>query len=110
MITVSPPETSVRKRPTPTTAGNAQAFGDDRRVAAGAADLGDEAQDELRIEIGRFAGRQIVGQHEHRRGDLRQLFAAPCRAGCRSSRFSMSKMSLARSAMYSPSSDWKTFA
>ena len=44
---------------------NAERLGDDRRVAAGAADFGDEAADELRIEIGRFAGREIVGQHEH---------------------------------------------
>ena len=47
MITVSPPETSVRNGPMPTTAGMSSAFGDDRRVAAGAADFGDEAADEL---------------------------------------------------------------
>ena len=28
------------------------------------------------VEIGRFAGREVVGQHQHRRGELRELFAA----------------------------------
>ena len=55
---------------------NFQPLGDDRRVAAGAADLGDEAAHELAVEIGRFAGREIVGQDHDRRGELRKLLAA----------------------------------
>lgn len=53
--------------------GNAETFGDDGRVAAGSADLGDQAHDELRIEIRGFAGGEIVGEHQHRGGDLGEL-------------------------------------
>ncbi len=56
--------------------GNLQTFGDDGRVTAGASHLGDEAADELAIEIGRFTGREVVGQHDHRRNDVRKFFAA----------------------------------
>ncbi len=42
-------------------------LGHDRRVAARPADLGDEAADEPAVEIGRFAGREVVGEHQHRR-------------------------------------------
>ena len=62
--------------------GNLHAFGDDRRVAAGAADLGDKAADELAVEVGRFAGREVVGQHDHRRGELRTAPRAAGPAGC----------------------------
>ena len=47
-----------------------QGLGHDRRVAARPADLGDEAADEAAIEIRRFAGREVVGQHQHRRGEM----------------------------------------
>ena len=43
-----------------------QGLGHDGRVAAGPAHLGDEAADEAAVEVGRFAGGQVVGQHEHR--------------------------------------------
>ena len=53
-----------------------QGLGHDRRVAARPADLGDEAADEAAVEVGRFAGREVVGQHQHRRGEVRDAFAA----------------------------------
>ena len=56
--------------------GDFQGLGDDRRMAARAADLGDEAEDEAAVEIGGFAGREVVGQHEHRRGEVGDAFAA----------------------------------
>ena len=51
-------------------------LGDDRGVASGTADLGDEAENELAIEIGRFAGREIVGQDDDGRSEARKPFAA----------------------------------
>ena len=54
-----------QKRPDADDRRNAEPLGHDRRVAAGAADFGDEALHELRIEIRRFARREIVGQHQH---------------------------------------------
>ena len=65
MITVSPPETFGEERADADDGRNAERLGDDRRVAAGAADFGDEAHHELRIEVRRLAGREIVGQHQH---------------------------------------------
>ena len=106
MITVSPPETSVRNGPMPTTAGMPSASATIAVWLPGPPISVTKPRDELRIEIGRFAGREVVGQHEHF-GDV--MCASSSRRlpnRCRSSRFSMSKMSFARSGMYSPSSDW----
>ncbi len=45
-------------------------------MASAAADLRDEAEHEIAIEIGGFAGRQTVSQ-DHRRGvELREILAA----------------------------------
>ena len=57
--------------------GNFQGLGHDGRVAARPADLGHETADKAAIEVGRFAGREVVGQHQHRRGEVRNSFAAP---------------------------------
>ena len=62
---------SVRNGPVPTTAGISMPFGHDRGVAARPADFGDEAADELAIQIGGFAGREIVGQDHDRRSQSR---------------------------------------
>ena len=55
---------------------NFQGLGHDGRVAARPADLGHKAADEAAIEVGRFAGRKVVGQHQHRRGEVGDPFAA----------------------------------
>ena len=85
------------ERPGADHGGNFQGLGHDGRVAARPAHLGDEAADEAAVEVGRLAGREVVGQHQHRRGQVGDSLAAAAQR-CRSSRFSMSKMSLARSA------------
>ena len=77
MITVSPPETSVRNGPMPTTAGMPSASATIAVWLPGPPTSVTKPRHELRIEIGRFAGREIVRQHEHWRSDVRQLFAAP---------------------------------
>ncbi len=87
MITRSPPETSVRNGPMPTTAGISMPCGHDRRVAARPADLGDEAADEAAVEVGRLAGRQVVGQHEDGRGQLRRSPRGAGPAGCAAGAF-----------------------
>ena len=51
-------------------------LGDDRRVAARAAELGGESLHELAVEVGRLARRQVVGQHDHRLRNRRQRLAA----------------------------------
>ena len=56
--------------------GDFQGLGDDRRMAARPAHLGDEAADEAAVEIGGFAGREVVGQHQHRRGEVGDALAA----------------------------------
>ena len=42
----------------------------------GPAHLGDEAADEAAVEVGRLAGGEVVGQHQHRRGEVRDALAA----------------------------------
>ena len=54
-------------------------LGHDRRVTAGPADLGDKSADEAAVEIGGLAGREVVGQHQHRRGEVGDAFAAPAK-------------------------------
>ena len=44
-------------------------------VTAGPAHLANESLDELAVEIGRFTGGKIMGQHQHRRGQLRDPLA-----------------------------------
>ncbi len=48
----------------------------DGGMAARPAGFGDEAADKIRAEIGRFAGRERVREHDHRRDQRGQLFAA----------------------------------
>ncbi len=78
--------------------GDFQTFGDDGGVAARPADFGDKAADELAVEIGRFAGREVVGQHDHGRDRRVESSSRRRPSRLRSRRFSMSKMSFARSA------------
>ncbi len=56
--------------------GNFQRLGHDRRVAARPAHLGDEPADIPPVEIRSFTGREIVGQHEHGRGEMGDSLAA----------------------------------
>ena len=77
MITVSPPETSVRNGPVPTTAGMPSASATIAVWLPGPPISVTKPRHELRIEIRRFAGRQIVRQHQHFGHDVRQLLAAP---------------------------------
>ncbi len=76
MMANSPPETSVREGPGADDGRDFQGLGHDRRVAARPADLGDEPANEAAVEVRRFAGREIVGQHEHRRGEIGNPLAA----------------------------------
>ena len=45
-------------------------------MAARSADLGDESTNEAAVEIGGFAGREVVGQHEDGRGEIGNALAA----------------------------------
>ena len=66
----------------PTTAGISERLGDDRGVASRPADFGDESEDELAIEIGRFAGGQVVRQDDRRRSERAKSLRAGGPADC----------------------------
>ena len=46
-------------------------------MAAGAADFGGEAADELAAQAGRFAGSEVMSEDEHRRNQVSQFLAPP---------------------------------
>ena len=65
-----------QERPGAHHGGDFQGLGHDGRVAARPADLGDEAADEAAVEIRGLAGGEVVGQHQHGRGEVGDPLAA----------------------------------
>ena len=65
-----------QKRPNPHHRWNLEPFRHDRRMAARAAQLSGKSLDKSPVEVGRFAGREIVGQHDHRLRNRRERLAA----------------------------------
>ena len=64
-----------QKRPQSHHGRNLEPFGDDGSVAARAAQLGGKPLHKPPVEIGRFARREVVGQHHHRLRNGCQRFA-----------------------------------
>ena len=89
---------------------NLQGLGHDGRMAARPADLRYEAANEASVEIRGLAGREVVGQHQHRRGQMGDPFAAATQEVAQAAAFRCRKYRLARSAKYELSSRWNTWA
>ena len=87
-----------QKRPVPTTAGISSPSATIAVWLPGPPTSVANPRTNCAVEIGRFAGREIVRQHHHRRNQTATISSRRRPSKLRSSRFSISKISLARSA------------